>query len=78
MINRIVSAIMSAVILVSSLITGLFPVGEKLRIVVPENWELCVGDSRTLECVFSEKITERALDGGLSPKTLLRLTNGEE
>lgn len=70
MINRIVSAIMSAVILVSSLITGLFPVGEKLRIVVPENWELCVGDSRTLECVFSEKITERALEWRAEPENV--------
>ena len=67
MINRFVSGIMSLIILVSSLVTGVIPVGEKLRIVVPEDWELCIGDSRTLECVFSEKVTERALEWSVEP-----------
>lgn len=70
MINRIISAIMSLVILVSSLITSVIPVSEKLRIVVPEDWELCVGDSRTLECIFSEKITERELTWSVDPENI--------
>lgn len=68
MLNRFISAVMSVCIMISSLFTGLFSVDEKLRIVVPEDWELCVGDSRTLECVFSEKITERELEWSVKPE----------
>ncbi len=62
MVNRIISYIISFSIIISSLISGFIPVEDKLRIVVPEDWELCIGDSRTLECVFSEKVTVRTLD----------------
>ncbi len=70
MINKIISLILSFSVLVSSLITGLFNCGNDLRIVVPENWELCVGDSRTLECVFSEKIKNRNLEWSVEPETV--------
>jgi hypothetical protein len=40
---------------------------DELRIVVPENWELLVGDSRTVECVFDEKITDRKLEWSVEP-----------
>ena len=70
MINRLISSILSISILISALFTGLFPVGEKLRIVVPEDWELCVGDSRSLECVFSEKVTERELEWSVEPENI--------
>lgn len=70
MITRIISALMSILILFSSLITGFIPVSEKLRIVVPEDWELCVGDSRTLECVFSEKTTDRELVWSVEPANI--------
>ena len=32
-----------------------------VRLVVPENWEMNVGDSRTVEAVFSSDITDRVL-----------------
>lgn len=32
-----------------------------LRLVVPENWEMNIGDSRTVEAVFSNEITNRVL-----------------
>lgn len=70
MISRVISLFMSFWLLFSSLFTGLVPVSEKLRIVVPEKWELCVGDSRTLECVFSEKITDRALEWSVAPESV--------
>ena len=70
MLNRLVSAVLTFCITVSSLVTGFFPISEKLRIVVPENWELCVGDSRSLECVFSEKITDRKLEWSVEPDTV--------
>ena len=57
-------------ILISSLFSGFFSVEEKLRIVVPDDWELCVGDSRTLECIFSEKITERKLTWSVEPENV--------
>lgn len=70
MVNRFISSVLSMCILISSLFTGLIPVDESLRIVVPEDWELCVGDSRALECVFSEKITERELEWSVEPKNI--------
>lgn len=70
MINKIVSLILSFCVLISSLATGLFNCGEDLRIVVPEDWELCIGDSRTLECVFSEKITNRNLEWSVEPENI--------
>ncbi len=54
----------------SSLLTGIVPGAEKLRIVVPENWELCIGDSRTLECVFADKITDRRLEWTAEPENV--------
>lgn len=70
MLNRFISFFMSVWIVFSSLISGFFPVNEKLRIVVPEDWELCVGDSRTLECVFSERITDRNLEWSTNPESI--------
>lgn len=70
MINRIVSFILSLCVLVSSLVTGFIPVSEKLRITVPEDWELCVGDSRSLECVFSEKVENRNLVWSVEPESI--------
>jgi hypothetical protein len=32
-----------------------------LRLIVPENWEMNVGDSRTVDYVFADEITERKL-----------------
>ena len=61
---------MSVIIVLSSFANGFIPVNEKLRIVVPENWELCIGDSRTLECIFSEKITDRKLTWRVTPENI--------
>ena len=70
MINKLVSVVLSFCITLSSLITGFFPINKDLRIVVPEDWELCIGDSRTLECVFSEKITNRNLEWSVEPENV--------
>ena len=67
MFNSIVAFFVSACTLISSFAAGFIPVSEKLRIVVPESWELCVGDSRTLECVFSEQVTDRSLSWSIEP-----------
>lgn len=70
MINRIISMFVSLWLAVSSFLTGVVPVSGKLRIVVPENWELCVGDSRTLECVFDKKVRDRRLEWSAEPENV--------
>ena len=70
MINRIISFFISLWLTLSSLLSGVIPVTDKLRIVVPENWELCVGDSRTLECVFNEKVKDRQLEWSTEPENI--------
>ncbi|MBQ4626614.1 MAG: Ig-like domain-containing protein [Clostridia bacterium] len=70
MINRVVSFVLSLSILISSFITGFIPVRDSLRIAVPENWELCVGDGRSLECVFSEKVKNRNLSWSVEPSSV--------
>lgn len=70
MFQRIISFILSFCLVISSFINGFIPVKDMLRIVVPEDWELCVGDSRTLECVFSEKINDRVLTWSVAPDNI--------
>ena len=67
MVNRIISMFVSLWLAVSSLFAGVLPASQKLRIVVPEDWELCIGDSRTLECVFDDKISDRRLEWSAEP-----------
>ncbi len=73
MINRIISLFVSLWLTVSSFLTGVVPGSDKLRIVVPEDWELCVGDSRTLECVFDDKITDRRLEWSSEPESVAKV-----
>ena len=40
---------------------------ETLRLVVPENWEMNIGDSRTVEAVFSSGVTNRVLTWSTDP-----------
>lgn len=70
MFKSILSLFMSFAILVSSGVTSLFSKGESLRIVVPENWEMQPGDSRTLECVFGNKVTDRVITWSVSPASV--------
>lgn len=70
LLSRLISFFTTFCIMITSLFSGMMPVKEALRIVVPENWELCIGDSRTLECVFSERITERRLEWSVDPENV--------
>ena len=70
MINRIIAFFVSLWMAFSSLFTGIVPSAEKLRIAVPENWELCIGDSRTLECIFDDKVTNRRLEWSVEPENV--------
>ncbi|MBE6783552.1 MAG: hypothetical protein E7536_06025 [Ruminococcaceae bacterium] len=69
MFKNFISLFMSLMIFISSGITGIIPKKESLRVVVPENWEMCVGDSRTLECVFTNSVTNRVIEWSVSDKT---------
>jgi len=67
MFRRLISAILSFFVMLSNMLFSDVANNDELRIVVPENWELLVGDSRTVECVFDEKITERKLEWSVEP-----------
>ena len=67
MFKRLISAILSFFMMLSNMLFSDVANNDELRIVVPENWELLVGDSRTVECVFDEKITERKLEWSVEP-----------
>ncbi len=70
MVKSTTSLFMSFIIFLSSFISPLFLSNESLRIVVPENWEMQPGDSRTLECVFSNDTTDRVVTWSVSPENV--------
>ena len=43
---------------------------ENLRLVVPENWEMNIGDSRTVEAVFTGEVTNRVLSWSTKPSSV--------
>ena len=49
--------------------TAVFEFGSKgeLRLVVPENWEMNIGDSRSVEAVFTGNVTNRVLTWSTDP-----------
>ena len=49
--------------------TAIFESGSKkeLRLVVPENWEMNIGDSRSVEAVFTDDVTNRVLTWSTDP-----------
>lgn len=70
MIKGIASVFMSFCIFISSLMPNIFDTNGDLRIVVPENWEMTVGESRSLECVFDEEIKDRLLTWSVEPENI--------
>lgn len=44
-----------------------------VRIVVPNNWEMSVGDSRTVEAVFDNSVTDRVLTWSVSQPTVAKV-----
>ena len=70
MLQKILAAILSVFTLIASLFTGMAPVRTKLRLAVPNDWELSVGDSRTVDAVFSETVANRRLTWTAEPDTV--------
>ena len=73
MFNRLVSAILAVVMMLPNMLFSDVTGDDDLRIVVPENWELLIGDSRTLECVFDEDITDRKLEWSAQPADVAKV-----
>ena len=44
-----------------------------LRLVVPENWEMDIGDSRSVEAVFSASVTHRTLTWSAEPASVAKV-----
>ncbi len=54
--------------MINTLLVGAKPFSDGFRVIVPENWELSVGDSRTLDCIFEDKTENRVLSWSVSPE----------
>ena len=67
MFNRIISLILSISMMFSSFFSFFNSSAKELRILVPEEWEMGVGDSRALDCVFKDKEHTGAITWSVSP-----------
>ena len=67
MFNRIISLILSFSMMFLSFFSFFNSSAKELRILVPDEWEMDVGDSRTLECVFKDKEHTGAITWSVSP-----------
>ena len=45
----------------------------EVRIVVPEDWEMNIGDSRTIEAVFDSGVTDRVLTWTTSDESVAKV-----
>lgn len=69
--KKITIALLLSVVLVlvaSSALLGCNAKSANFRLIVPDKWELEVGDSRSLDYAFSEEVTERKLSWSVFPK----------
>lgn len=69
MLKSFFSLLTSFVVFITSGMSSLFTTQETLRIVVPENWEMNSGDSRTLECVFPNDVRDRVITWSVSDES---------
>ena len=69
--KKVIALVLSMVMMFSVCIPAgaIFEFGSKdeLRLVVPENWEMNIGDSRSVEAVFSAGVTNRVLSWSTDP-----------
>lgn len=67
--KKIISLILCAAISVGlcSPVSALCNKNKLFRIVVPQDWEMCSGDSRSVEAVFDASITDRRLEWTAEP-----------
>ena len=70
MINRIISLIISITLMLLSLFSAFSTPSSDFRILAPEDFELCVGDSRTLDCIFKDKEQTGEVIWSVSPSDI--------
>ena len=72
--KKIISLFLACLLVLSPCISAsAFSCGEKegtLRLVVPEDWEMDIGDSRSVESVFSESVSNRVLTWTAQPESV--------
>lgn len=71
--KKFLSLILALVLLMSTCISASAAFGKKnmtLRLVVPENWEMDIGDSRSVEAVFSASVSKRTLTWSAEPSSV--------
>ena len=72
--KKIMSLFLACLLVLSPCISAsAFSCGEKegtLRLVVPEDWEMDIGDSRSVESVFSESVSNRVLTWTAQPESV--------
>ena len=71
--KKLMALILSIVMLWSACIPAIAAKSEDkgtLRLVVPQNWEMDIGDSRTVEAVFSSDVTNRVLTWSTEPEKI--------
>lgn len=71
--KSIISIFVSIITFFNSLFLGLGFMQKDFRIVVPENWELVVGESRTLETVFGNDVENRELKWRVKNKNIAEI-----
>lgn len=68
--KKIIALVLSLIMMCSVCIPAAafnFGCKETLRLVVPQDWEMNIGDSRTVEAVFSSGVTNRVLTWSTDP-----------
>ncbi len=71
--KKFLSLFLALVLLMSTCISASAAFRKKnmtLRLVVPENWEMDIGDSRSVEAVFSASVSKRTLTWSAEPSTV--------
>lgn len=71
--KKIISVVLALVLALSTCVCASAAFCSKdptLRLVVPENWEMDIGDSRSVEAVFSSDVTKRTLTWHAEPASV--------
>ncbi len=69
MFTKISSLFMAGVLLLQSAFIGLTSAG-RFRLIVPEDWELCPGDGRSVEYTFPENTSKRTVTWKAEPESV--------
>ena len=71
--KKILSVLLALILAFGTCVCASAAFGKKdrtLRLVVPENWEMDIGDSRSIEAVFSASVTHRTLKWSAEPSSV--------